>query len=343
MTGSTPKQAFARVAGVSYFLPEAVLTNETLSEQFDDWSAEKIYNKTGISRRHISAENEFSSDLATAAAQRLFTELSIEPQSIEYLIVCTQSPDYYLPTTACVVHENLGLNRDAAAVDINMGCSGYIYGLGLAKSIIESGQANNVLLVTADTYTKFLNSEDRSVRTLFGDGAAATLIVGDSPKPNISRPVYGTDGSGAKHLIVPRGGLRNGERLSPRSAVDSRDLTAEHYDLFMDGPAIFNFTLERVPEVVNSILTNAETSMDEIDLVVFHQANGFMLEHIRKKMSIPDSKFVVSLEDSGNTVSSTIPIALKNSLMEGRLKQGMKLLLVGFGVGLSWGGLILEF
>lgn len=333
---------FARIASINYYLPNKVLTNDDLSRQFQDWSSEKIFNKTGINQRHISDENEFSSDLATEAAKKLLADINFANEDIEYLIVCTQSPDFFLPTTACIVHENLGLSNKAAAIDINMGCSGYIYGLGLAKSILESGQAKNVLLITADTYTKFLNSEDRSVKTIFGDGASATLLVCDSPYPTISLPVFGTDGSGAKSLIVPRGGLRNGEQLSPRSGLQSRHLLEEHHDLFMDGPAIFNFTLERVPEVVDDILTKEGSNLNEIDFVVFHQANGFMLEHIRKKMSIPESKFIVSLENSGNTVSSTIPIALKNSIDNGEIKNGMKLLLVGFGVGLSWGGLILE-
>lgn len=333
----------ARIAAVDYYLPEQVLSNEDLSREFPEWSVEKIASKTGIHRRHISGADEFSSDLAIAAGRALFESGKVDPQSIDYLIVCTQSPDYYLPSTACIVQEGLGIPRSAGATDITLGCSGYIYALGLAKGLIETGQARNVLVVTADTYTKFINPQDKSVRTIFGDGAAATLVADDGDQSSITAMTYGTDGSGAKSLIVPNGGLRAGAGLQPKADAAARDLIASGYDLYMDGPDIFNFTLRVVPSTVDEILAKAGVELDDIDLFVFHQANAFMLEHLRKKLGVPTEKFFVSLAESGNTVSSTIPIALVDAEREGALKPGMKVMLLGFGVGLSWGGLVAQW
>jgi len=330
----------ARITSIAYHLPEKVLTNEELSTEFPEWSVEKISAKTGIRRRHIAAADEFSSHLAIAAAATLFKREHIDPKSIDYLIVCTQSPDYYMPTTACMVQEGLGLRTDAGATDITLGCSGYIYGLGLAKGLIESGQAHSVLLVTADTYSKFINPRDKSVRTIFGDGAAATLIQGVDDDEGLVGFTYGTNGAGGKNLIVPNGGLRAGTDIAPKASVDERDLVASGHDLYMDGPEIFTFTLNVVPGTVDEVLRKAGLTQNDVDLFVFHQANAFMLEHLRKKLDIPADKFFVSLAESGNTVSSTIPIALSDAVESGVLKSGMRVLLLGFGVGLSWGGLV---
>lgn len=330
----------ARISAIDYHLPEAVLDNEALSAEFPEWSVAKISAKTGIDRRHIAGPDEFSSDLATAAGRRLLERFDIDPASIDYLIVCTQSPDYYLPSTACIVQDSLGLPTTAGATDITLGCSGYIYALGLAKGLIESGQVSNVLVITADTYSKFINPADKSVRTIFGDGAAATLVTDDGAPDAMTAITYGTDGAGAKSLIVPSGGLRDGVSLQPKAAPGERALDASGHDLYMDGPDIFNFTLAVVPDSVAQILSKAKLEQDDIDLFVFHQANAFMLEHLRKKLGVPAEKFFVALSESGNTVSSTIPIALADAVASGALKPGMKVMLLGFGVGLSWGGLI---
>jgi 3-oxoacyl-[acyl-carrier-protein] synthase III len=334
----------ARIDSVDYYLPEGVLSNADLSAEFPEWSVEKISAKTGIEHRHIAGPDEFSSHLAIGAARSLFEKRSIDPATIEYLIVCTQSPDYYMPTTACLVQEGLGLPQSIGATDITLGCSGYVYALGLAKGLIESGQVANVLVVTADTYSKFINPADKSVRTIFGDGAAATLVAASEDDEEVIRGItYGTNGAGGKNLIVPNGGLRPGTSIAPKSSVDGRELASSGYDLFMDGPEIFNFTLEVVPQSVELILAKSGLALDDIDLFVFHQANAFMLEHLRKKLGVPTEKFFVALAESGNTVSSTIPIALATAVSEGRLTKGMRVMLLGFGVGLSWGGLVVTW
>jgi 3-oxoacyl-[acyl-carrier-protein] synthase III len=319
--------AHAAIEAVEYHLPEGVLTNEELARAFPDWDAGKAEAKTGIARRRLAAPEECASDLAVAAARKLFAAGACRPEDVDFLLLCTQSPDHFLPTTACLLQERLGLPTRAGALDFNLGCSGFVYGLGLAKGLVETGQAANVLLLTAETYTKFLGADDRTVRSLFGDAAAATLVRGRPGGPWIGPFVYGTDGTGKDNLTVPGGGLR-------RPGGDRR--------LSMNGPEVFTFSLRVVPQAVNEVLARAGKSLDDIDLFVFHQANRYMLEHLRGKLKIPPEKFVVALEDCGNTVSSTIPIALKEAEGRGVLRPGMLVLLVGFGVGYSWGATLIR-
>lgn len=304
---------------ISYVLPEGILTNEVLSGIFPEWSAEKIATKTGIVTRHVSAPNETAADLAQRAAQKLFRAESVNPRSIDFLLLCTQSSLYRLPSTACILQDRLGIPKSAGALDYNLGCSGFVYGLSLAQGLITSGAAKNVLLLTAETYTKYIADNDKSTRTLFGDGAAATLIDSETAR-KIGGFAFGTDGSGADKLI-----LREGENL------------------FMDGPEIFNFTLDVVPKTIDDICAKNGLTRDQIDFYVFHQANKFMLDTIRKVNVLPKDRFYVDLADTGNTVSSTIPIALKRAQDRGILLPGMRVLIMGFGVGLSWGGTILQY
>jgi 3-oxoacyl-[acyl-carrier-protein] synthase-3 len=230
-------------------------------------------------------------------------------------------------------------------LDFNLGCSGFIYGLGIAKGLIESSQIKNVLLITAETYTKFINSNDKSVRTIFGDAGAATLIVStDEDKPIIGPFVYGTDGSGYKNLIVPVGGIRFPKAtIKYKEKEDASGNIRSEENLFMNGAEIFNFTIKSIPKVVHQLLEKAKLNQDDIDFFVFHQANKFILEHLRKKIKIPKEKFIISLKDCGNTVSSTIPIALKNKIDDGTINKGSIIMLVGFGVGYSWGATVLKW
>ena len=301
---------------ISYYLPEAVLSNEKLVEVYPDWTVEKIFAKTGIASRHIVRGGESALDLAEGAAKKLFAAYGIDLASIDFLLLCTQSGEYKLPSSACLLQNRLGIPQTAGALAFDHGCSGFIYGLSLAKGLIAGGMAKNVLLVTAETYSKYIASEDKSTRTIFGDGAAATLID-ESEASKIGAFSFGTDGAGAEKLIV-----RDGK-------------------LFMDGPDIFNFTLDVVPKTMDDVLAKNNITRDGIDLYVFHQANKFMLDTIRKVNVLPRDKFYVNLETTGNTVSSTIPIALKQLGDAGKLQSGMKVMLMGFGVGLSWGATVI--
>jgi 3-oxoacyl-[acyl-carrier-protein] synthase-3 len=332
----------AAITAIRFHLPEQVLSNAGLAAEFPGWTMEKIQSKTGIEERHIAGEDEFASDLAVTAAEKLFSS-GVDKGSVDALLYCTQSPDYFLPATACLLQHRLGLRTDIAALDFNLGCSGYIYGLGLARGLIESGQAKRVLLLTADTYSKFIHPGDRSVRTLFGDAAAATLVEA-SHSGGLNGPfVYGTDGSGAENLIVPGGGLRRPRTGPAETLTDESGNRRTVNHLYMNGPEIFNFTLRIVPATVEALFAKSGLTVADVDLFVFHQANQYMLEHLRKRLGVPPEKFVVSMQKCGNTVSSTIPIALRMALDSGQLKPGMKVMLLGFGVGYSWGGTFVEW
>ena len=335
----------AAIKAIATYLPAGKLTNEDLARELGDWDAQKILEKTGIETRRIARIEECSSDLGVAAAQTLFEKMSCSPAEIDFLLFCTQSPDYFLPTTACLVQDRLGLRTDCGAIDFNQGCSGYVYGLGLAKSLIESGTATNVLLITAETYSKFINPRDRSVRTIFGDGAAATLLTAmESEKELVGPFVFGTDGRGAQDLIVPAGGMRH--PVDSEQSLDREDSSGNwrsDRNLFMNGLEIFNFTLTTVPKVLELLLHKSGRRNDEVDRFFFHQANKFMLDRLRAKMKIPEEKFWLDMTDCGNTVSSTIPIALESAQRREWIHPGDTLALVGFGVGYSWAATLLQW
>lgn len=337
----------AAIKAIEYHLPTQVLTNKQLVEEFPDWTVEKITQKTGIVERHIAAEEECSSDLGVAAAQKLFSSGVCQPENIDCLLLCTQTPDYFLPTTACLMQARLGIPTNSGALDFNLGCSGFVYGLGIAKGLIETEQANNVLLITAETYSKLIHPADRSVRTIFGDAAAATLlhsVNADDVGSYIGPFIFGTDGSGANNLIAPTGGMRHRYlRADEQTVIDERSSWRTSTDMYMNGSEVFSFTLRVVPKSVSELLIKSGKSLDEIDLFIFHQANRYMLEHLRKKLNIPKEKFYIAIAHSGNTVSATIPIALKHALKEGKLSAGNLVMLVGFGVGYSWGATLVQW
>ena len=316
-------------------LPEKVLSNEDLALLYPSWSPEKIFAKTGIANRHIAADNETAVDLACAAASALFARGRVTASEVDYVLFCSQTPDYILPTSACIIQHRLGLRTDIGALDINLGCSGFVYGLSLANALIATGAASRVLLLTADTYSKLIHPMDRGVRSLFGDGAAATLIEAcDTDELCLGPFVVGTDGAGSSNLIVPAGGFRRPQSVeTARVQEDASGNLRSLNDLYMDGAAIMTFTLGAVPAAVEKLLTRAGKSMADFDAFVLHQASAFILNRLRQKMAIPTDKFVVALQDCGNTVSSTIPLALAPLLRDGRARRVM---LVGFGVGYSW-------
>lgn len=329
------------IKAIEYVLPEKILTNEELSDMYKDWTADKILEKTGIAARHVTSEGEFASDLAEKAAKKLFASGVVLPAEIDFILLATQSPDYLLPTTACILQDRLGIPQTAGALDFNLGCSAYIYGLAMAKSLINTGIARQVLLLTAETYTKYIHPLDKSTRTIFGDAASATLICKEGHA--IGDFDLGTDGSGKDALIVPSGGTRLAKSELTTKEIDDNGSIRSLDNLFMDGTDVFNFTIKVVPQSVENILKKHNLTLEEIDLFVFHQANKFMLDFLKKKIKIPDEKFYVNMKDIGNTVSATIPIALKRADEEGRLNKGDKVLLIGFGVGLSWGSTIITY
>jgi 3-oxoacyl-[acyl-carrier-protein] synthase-3 len=326
----------ANIKAISYYLPELVLSNDIIHQEFPEWDIQKISSKTGINTRHVSAEDEFSSDMGVKAAEQLFLEHNIERSDIDFLLFCTQSPDYLLPTTACILQDRLGLNNSIGALDFNLGCSGFVYGLSLAKGLIAGGMAKNILLITSETYTKFIHPRDKSNRTIFGDAAAATLISSEGGFCSVGDFVFGTDGKGAENLIVKQGGVRVPVSNDTIDVCDEYGNIKNDKNLYMDGAAIFNFTIESVPKLTQAILEKSKLNMEKVDLFVFHQANKYMLNHLRKKLGITEEKFFIAMEHCGNTVSSTIPIALYEAQKQGKIDQSKNVILAGFGVGYSW-------
>lgn len=328
----------AYIKGIAYYLPDSVLTNEELVKQFPEWTVDKISKKVGISERHVTTEDETAGDMAVKAAEKLFTEKGIDRSVIDFVLLCTQSPDYHLPSTSCIIQDKLGLSTRCGAFDFNLGCSGYEYGLAVAKGLVVGGIAKNILLLTAETYTKYIHPLDKGNRTIFGDGATATL-VSDSGYAEIGEFCLGTDGSGAEQLIVKSGCARhfqliNDYQIDEEGGIHSSD------NLYMNGKAIFDFTSDVVPPLIDETLQKNGLNMEEVDLFVFHQANKYMINYIRKLMGIDKERFYIFMENVGNTVSSTIPIALCEAEKEGKLKGNI--VLAGFGVGLSYGAVILK-
>ena len=329
----------AYIKALTYALPKKVLTNEQLVEEFPEWSVDKIANKVGINTRYIADDNETAADLAINAAKKLFAlDSTINKNEIDFVLFCTQSPDYFLPTSACLIQDKLGLPTTCGALDFNLGCSGYIYGLSLAKGLIMGGIAKNVLFLTGETYTKHLHQKDKGNRTIFGDAGSATLISNEG-FAEIGNFSLGTDGKGAGNLMVKTGAFRHKSSLNDLIFDEKANPTSSDY-LFMNGSEIFNFTIDIVPSLVNDTLNKNQLSREDIDGYVFHQANAFMLNFLRKKLKIEEERFHYYMSEVGNTVSATIPIVLCEKLKENKLKGN--LLLAGFGVGYSWGGCVLK-
>jgi len=335
----------AYIIATSYFLPGILVDNEKINAEHPEWSVDKISAKTGIEKRYYAAEDQTSGDLAYIAAEQFFNKGIIEKGKVDFLILCTQSPDYFLPTTACILQDRLGLSKKTGAFDFNLGCSGFVYGLGIAKGLISSGQAKNVLLITAETYSKFIHPNDKKNKTIFGDAASVTLISSQSNAGagEILNFSYGTDGAGAKHLMVKNGGLRNIHKGNGEDIYEGDEFYSNDDYLFMDGKEIFDFTVFNVPGLVNDCISKNEISPEDVDLYIFHQANQFMLERARRMSKIPAEKFYIYIKDSGNTVSSTIPIALHHAMENNVIRKGNKVLLCGFGVGLSMGATLIAY
>jgi 3-oxoacyl-[acyl-carrier-protein] synthase-3 len=331
----------SRIEAIGYYLPPGVLTNGQLSKEFPDLKIDDLTRLTGVTERHVAAPGETAADLAFEAARKLFTDKGIDPSAIDFILFNSQWSDYITPATACILQQRLGIPSNAGALDISQGCTGYLYGLSLARGLVETGSARKILLLTSDVMTRSLHPKDRSNRAIFGDGAAATLItaVDDDAGGNIGNFIFGTDGSGFQEIIIRDGGARNPiSGKLPDDYTDAFGNVRNDACFFMNGAAIFSFSVKVMPEILSRTLQANGLKPEDIDFYIFHQANRIILETLIKKNSIPPEKTILWLEKCGNTVSSTIPIALKEALDQGRVKKNDRVLLAGFGVGLSWAG-----
>lgn len=331
----------AYIKDIAYYLPDTIVTNEDIVRDFPEWSVDKIASKVGVNQRHVASVAETSTDMAIEAARLLFEKNKVDKEDIDYILFCTQSPDYFLPSSACLIQKSLGLRKNIGALDFNLGCSGYIYGLSLAKGLVVAGIAKNVLFLTGETYNKFLHPRDKGNRTIFGDAATATVVSREGIA-QIGNFSLGTDGSGANNLIVKTGGMRQISKCNDLFFDENNNPISSDY-LYMNGSEIFTFTLDNVPSLVEDTLKANSLMKEDVGLFVFHQANKYMLNFLRKKMKIKEENFYYCLSETGNTVSNTIPIALKSALDGRVILNGMNVLLAGFGVGYSWGGTVLHF
>lgn len=320
-----------KISSISYHLPEKTEGLDDLQRDNPDWDMPKVFEKTGIRTRHIASSDQTASDLAYIAAEQLLCGTQIRNQ-IDLLILVTQSPDYLLPTSACILQDRLRLSQNCMAFDINLGCSGFVTALGIAGGLIESGVVNTGLILCSDTYSKYISEHDRACRPIFSDGAAAILV--ERTAIDCMGPFdFGTDGSGFEHLIVRRGGARE-----PIKLPDYSQPTLE-----MHGSDVYLFTMRVVPACIVKLLARAGLSSDQVDLFIFHQASKLVIDSLIRLMSLDKKKVFLNHEFIGNTVSATIPIALRDAVENGLLTTGQTVVLVGFGVGLSWSAVLLRW
>ncbi len=333
----------SKIKHISYYLPNQVLTNQDLVMLFPEKKEELIFKSFGIKQRHIRESQQTGSDLSYLAAANLFSEFpDFDKTKIDFLVFCTEGLDYKAPTSSSVLHHRLGLNQICGCIDMPMGCAGYIYGLSLANAMIVSGNATNVLLLVSDIPTSVIHSQDFDLRCIFGDAGAATLVQA-SEQNGIGKFVFGNDGEGAKNLIVERGSTRSPIDQEWIEKYKDEPEYLAHGKMEMNGLEIARFSLQRVPSLLEETLQRNNLKFEDIDLFVFHQASKFILSALQRKCKIPKEKFYEYYENVGNTVSCSIPIALKNAQLEGKLKKGDKVMLLGFGVGYTWGGTIVEW
>lgn len=322
----------SQIGPIAVHFPEKVETNEELQALNPDWDLSLLASKTGIYSRTLAAPDETASDLAVKASEKLFAENNIDPSSIDYLLYCTQTPDYVLPTTACLIQDRLGLRTNCGAIDYNLGCSGFVYGMSLAEGLIASGQCRRILLLTAETYSKYILLDDRSVRPIFSDAGAATLIE-SVPDRSLFGFEFGTDGSGADTLFVEDGGARKAS-----CAIRPRNRKRWKSRLYMDGPSLMSFTVGAIPQMIRDMIGKEGLTESDINYFLMHQATQKMLEQLQIALKSNDEQLPIRLANRGNTVSCTLPILINDLRQEGKLVHGDICTLVGFGVGWSWAG-----
>lgn len=326
---------FATIRAISSYLPAQVENNSELVEA-------RFIKKIGVKSRHISTKDEAAGDLAFNAAEKLFAEYAIDRDEIDFILLCTQHPDHLGPHTSAHLQHRLGMKKSVGTMDISLGCSGYVYGLAVAKGLIETGLAKKILFLTSSVYTKYINVKDRATRPLFGDGATATLIDGGDTE-SLRAFVFGSDGSRYDKLIIPVGGSRFMPRDNPEVfSTDDNGNYRSNCEIFMDGMAITYFTLREVPPLVENVLTAANLTRADLDYCIFHQANKFMMTYLRDKAGLNDVPFHNDITDTGNLVSGSVPLAIEQVVKNYGASNLKRVMLAGFGVGLSWAGCIAD-
>jgi len=330
------------IKSIEYYLPDNIITNEDLQKENPDWNLEKVAEKSGVYQRHIAGENETAFDLSVKACDKLFQ--TNDKSEIDGIIYCTQSPDYIMPPNSFLLHKYLCLNDEVIVFDFNHACTGYIYGLAMANAFVKAGMAKKILLVTADTYSKYINKKDRSTRVLFGDGAAVTIVEESNKREGIIDIDLRSSGSGYDKFWIPAGGLR-----LPKSEITSVEIENDkgnirtQDNIEMDGFGVWSFINSVAPKQVDRLLKKNNLKTADIDQFIFHQASLLTLESIMRHLKLDEEKVFINIRNIGNTVSATIPIALKDAIDQGKINIGSTLILSGFGVVLSYGSIIMKY
>lgn len=327
---------FAKIRAVTSYLPPTIERNSDIVEA-------RFIKKIGVESRHV-VKSETAGDLALKSAEKLFDDYEIDRDATDFILLCTQHPDYQMPHTAAQIQSRLGLKKSVGSLDIGLGCSGYVYGLAVAKGLIESGLAKTVLFLTSSVYSKYINVRDTSTRPLFGDGATATWIEAvDENFPSLSAFVFGSDGNRYDKLIIPVGGSKNPPRNTPEVfSTDENHNYRSNYEVFMDGMAITHFTLREIPKLVDDVLISANLTRSELDYCIFHQANKFMMKYLREKANLSDVPFHNDILTTGNIVSGSVGLAIEQVAKNHDISGLKRVMLAGFGVGLSWAGCIAD-
>jgi len=334
----------AVIEDIAYALPETVLTNEDLKRRNPTWDMDRVAARTGVLRRYVAAPGQTAMDLGLEACESLFAARPELRENVDAIVFCTESADYVVPPNACVVLGTLNLPEYVLAFDVDLGCSGYPYCLGLARGMLSSGMAAHVLLINADTYSKFMHEEDQSARVLFGDGAAASWITSSPDAQGIIDVACCTAGRYYDKFIVPGGGCRNPHgQTAPKGGSDAANAQRPAETIQMDGMGILAFVNAKVPAHIAGLLERNGLGVEDVDLFVFHQASQMVLDSLPRLLKIDAGRTYSNLREVGNTVSASIPIALKDAVAAGRLARGDKVVLCGFGLGLSWGSVLLEW
>jgi 3-oxoacyl-[acyl-carrier-protein] synthase III len=330
-----------KLSGLAACVPGRIEENIGL-DLFKDDEAEKFILNTGVERRRIIGSDCTLADLCFQAGAKLIKDLQWNREEIDCLIFVTQTPDYILPATSCILQDRLGLSQECYSLDLSLGCSGWVYGTSVISSLLQTGHFRKGLLLVGDTISKITSAKDKSTWPLFGDAGTATAFEYDNDNPGFLFH-FATDGSGYKSIIVPDGGFRNQFHAgSLEDHIIEEGISRRNVDIILDGMNVFAFGISKAPESVSKLIENFQLNKDEIDAFVFHQANLFMNEKIRKKLNLPPEKVPYSLKNFGNTSSATIPLTLVTEWSEKLRTEKQKIIACGFGVGLSWGSIFLE-
>ena len=330
-----------RIAGMQAAVPTPRHSFVETPEHMTPEEAQKLYTSIGVHARRVAPPRILASDLCVAAAEALLEDLGWSRDSVEVLVLVTQGPDYLLPASACLIQKRLGLPTSCAAFDVNLGCSGFVYGSWIVSQLLSGSTGKRALLLCGDVSTRLLHPEDKATRPLFGDAGTATAFE-KTPDAENMYVVLGTDGGGGKHISIKAGGLRHNLVSALRQTPEENEALYKAAHLHLNGPEVFSFTLRAVPALMREVLDYSGLSIDQIDTFVMHQANRFILEHLRKKTGIPAEKFVVDMHDFGNTSSASIPLAICHKLAGTVAESKQRAAMVGFGVGWSWGALIAD-